>query len=343
MEDQRPFIGSNANTRITRTIFLSLPIITRLYSAVHRISIGDRFDPQLDTYYDDDDDDDDDGPPVTDYGGYSKPFLVLDIIWNLAFVLVSVFVLLISVREKPSTPLRVWICGYALQCLLHVGFVYLECQRRHQSHSGFGLDGFPLSETRSSIGKRLESMNTVISSIWWVFGFYWIVLGGQALLQDSPRLYWSAVVFLAFDVFFMVFCIVMACVVFFALFCCFPVLATIAYAMRIAEGASEHDLRTLPKFKYRWANSLTTSGNSMMQEPVELTMESGRSNSTSELPLHSEDSECCICLHQYVDGAELCALPCRHHFHYGCISKWLRINATCPLCKFNILRGDTLV
>ncbi|KAE9455850.1 hypothetical protein C3L33_12242, partial [Rhododendron williamsianum] len=301
MEDPRPFLGSNANTRVTRTIALSLPIITRLYSALHRISIGDRFDPQLDSegYYDSDDD-----PPAADYGGYSKPFLVLDVIWNLAFVLVSVFVLLITFREKPSTPLRVWIFG---------------------------------------IAKRLESMNTVISSIWWVFGFYWIVLGGQALLQDSPRLYWLAVVFLAFDVFFMVFCIVMACVVFFALFCCFPVLATIAYAMRIAEGASEHDIRTLPKFKYRWANSLRTPGNSRMQEPVELTMESGGSDSTPELPLHSEDSECCICLHQYVDGAELCALPCRHHFHVGCISKWLRINATCPLCKFNILRGDNLV
>ncbi|KAG5552733.1 hypothetical protein RHGRI_010738 [Rhododendron griersonianum] len=340
MEDPRPFLGSNANTRVTRTIALSLPIITRLYSALHRISIGDRFDPQLDSegYYDSDDD-----PPAADYGGYSKPFLVLDVIWNLAFVLVSVFVLLITFREKPSTPLRVWIFGYALQCLLHVGFVYLECLRRHQSRFSVGLDGFPLTETRSSIAKRLESMNTVISSIWWVFGFYWIVLGGQALLQDSPRLYWLAVVFLAFDVFFMVFCIVMACVVFFALFCCFPVLATIAYAMRIAEGASEHDIRTLPKFKYRWANSLRTPGNSRMQEPVELTMESGGSDSTPELPLHSEDSECCICLHQYVDGAELCALPCRHHFHVGCISKWLRINATCPLCKFNILRGDNLV
>lgn len=53
--------------------------------------------------------------------------------------------------------------------------------------------------------------------------------------------------------------------------------------------------------------------------------------------------ECCICLYKYVDGVELCVLPCNHHFHHGCISKWLRINATCPLCKFNILRGDTLV
>lgn len=53
--------------------------------------------------------------------------------------------------------------------------------------------------------------------------------------------------------------------------------------------------------------------------------------------------ECCICLYKYLDGVELCVLPCNHHFHHGCISKWLRINATCPLCKFNILRGETLV
>lgn len=41
-----------------------------------------------------------------------------------------------------------------------------------------------------SIMKRLESINTVISSVWWIFGFYWIFMGGQGLLQDSPYLYW---------------------------------------------------------------------------------------------------------------------------------------------------------
>ncbi|KAK7336382.1 hypothetical protein VNO77_16922 [Canavalia gladiata] len=45
----------------------------------------------------------------------------------------------------------------------------------------------------------------------------------------------------------------------------------------------------------------------------------------------------------YVDGPELYRLLCTHHFHSGCISRWLRTKATCPLCKFNILRGDTLV
>ncbi|KAF8398169.1 hypothetical protein HHK36_017095 [Tetracentron sinense] len=79
--------------------------------------------------------------------GYSKPVVVLDLIWNLAFVLVSAVVLLSTVRERPSTPLRVWIGGYALQCFLHVGFVYLEYQRRNLA-GRVGEEGRPSSESR---------------------------------------------------------------------------------------------------------------------------------------------------------------------------------------------------
>ena len=32
--------------------------------------------------------------------------------------------LLTTFQERPSTPLRVWIGGYTLHCVLHVGFVY---------------------------------------------------------------------------------------------------------------------------------------------------------------------------------------------------------------------------
>ncbi|KAK4377836.1 hypothetical protein RND71_004132 [Anisodus tanguticus] len=220
-----------------------------------------------------------------DYG-YSRPIVVLDVLWNLAFVLVSCFVLLTTIGEKPSTPLRLWIGGYALQCLLHVGFIWIEFQRRNFDD----FDGVsPFSLFHSSIMKRLESVNTVISSIWWVFGFYWIVMGGQALLQDSPRLYWLSVVFLAFDVFFMIFCIAMACVVFFALFCFFPFIATVAYVMRLGDGASENDIKTLPKYRYGQSN---TSDNLVNMKTAEdhLISQFNRIDSVHELALQPDDS-----------------------------------------------------
>ncbi|XP_038688882.1 E3 ubiquitin-protein ligase At1g63170-like isoform X2 [Tripterygium wilfordii] len=273
---------------------------------------------------------------------YSRPIVVLDVIWNLAFVAVSVLVLLSSIKERPSTPLRVWVCGYAFQCLLHLGFVYFEFRSRNDRCDDRACLGeLSPSQRQSSIVKWLESLNTVISSVWWVIGCYWIVTGGQPLLQDSPRLYWLTVVFLAFDVFFIIFCIGMALAVFFAIFCCIPLVA-IAYAVATRQGASDADIRTLAKYRYRQADQFRKLDIDEKQEALGARLELGDDSSSNELALHPDDS-CCICLSLYIDGAELYSLPCNHHFHCGCISKWLRINAICPLCKLNIRRGDTLV
>lgn len=63
--------------------------------------------------------------------GYSKPVVALDIMWNLAFVIVSIVMLLCTLHEKPNAPIRVWIGGYALQCLVHVVLVWVEYRRRN--------------------------------------------------------------------------------------------------------------------------------------------------------------------------------------------------------------------
>ncbi len=64
---------------------------------------------------------------------YSRPVVVLDLIWNLAFVQVALAVLTLSKEERPRTPLRVWVLGYALQCILHMLCVCCEYRRRrHQ-------------------------------------------------------------------------------------------------------------------------------------------------------------------------------------------------------------------
>ncbi|KAL6189905.1 hypothetical protein ACLB2K_036306 [Fragaria x ananassa] len=288
--------------------------------------------------------------------GYSKPVVALDMMWNTAFVVVSVVMLILTRDERPATPIRLWICGYALQCFVHVALVWVEYRRRtsrrgrrsaeapqsseadaNESDDEAAMDlGAPI---RSSISKRCESINTMASFLWWIVGFYWVVSGGDLLLQNAPRLYWLSVVFLAFDVFFAIFCVVLACLIGIALCCCLPCIIAILYAVAGQEGASEADLSILPKYRFRISGEEKSSVGAGKMIPMETTS----AYPAVERILLPEDAECCICLSQYEDGADLHTLPCNHHFHANCIVKWLKMNATCPLCKYNILKGSEQV
>ncbi|KAF3949622.1 hypothetical protein CMV_024533 [Castanea mollissima] len=69
------------------------------------------------------------------YWYYWKAIMVVDLVWNMGFVVVALVVLLSTFKERPSTPLRLWLFGYSLQCLFHVAFVYLHFLLRNSSYS----------------------------------------------------------------------------------------------------------------------------------------------------------------------------------------------------------------
>ncbi|CAN6843633.1 unnamed protein product [Brassica oleracea] len=280
--------------------------------------------------------------------GYSKPVVALDMLWNTSFVVVAVVMLLVSKEEEPNVPVRVWICGYALQCLVHVVLVWLEFRKTTMragdleagEGSGHGRSRDSDDEDgdeRILSAKTCESMNTIVSFVWWIVGFYWLVSGGEILLENASHLYWLTFVFLAFDVFFAVFCVVLACLIGIALCCCLPCIIALLYAVAGQDGASEADLSILPKYKFQMMNNgeKQSDGGGKM-----IPMEAGTDYSGNERVLLAEDADCCICLSSYEDGTELVTLPCNHHFHSTCIVKWLKMNATCPLCKFNIVKGN---
>ncbi|KAL8541233.1 hypothetical protein ACS0TY_002477 [Phlomoides rotata] len=296
---------------------------------------------------------------------YSKPIVILDLVWNIAFVIVSISVLIMSRNENPSTPLRLWVVGYALQCVLHVVCVCAEYKSRYSqqstegsergqfvysrnfSNSSSGSDdvysgGYysdqRQSDDENSVSKHLESANTMFSFIWWIIGFYWVSVGGQSLTSESPQLYWLCITFLAFDVFFVVICVAVACVIGLAVCCCLPCIIAILYAVADQEGATKEDIEGLPKYKFRKIGDFEKQ-NGEIQGPFGGIMTECETDSPTEHVLPLEDAECCICLCAYDDGTELRELPCTHHFHSACIDKWLYMNATCPLCKFNILKN----
>ncbi|KAI3713387.1 hypothetical protein L1987_71964 [Smallanthus sonchifolius] len=292
---------------------------------------------------------------------YSKPVVVLDLVWNLAFVVVAAVVLVLSRDETSAVWLRVWIVGYGVQCVVHMVCVWSEYKNRRDRRwngsgdSGEGSDGGSGSRRSSSqyvtlanltnnenigVTKYLESANTMFSFVWWILGFYWISSGGQAMAQNCPKLYWLSVIFLAFDVFFVVFCVALACVIGIAVCCCLPCIIAVLYAVADQEGASKEDIELLPKFTFRRDGGAGKTNDEIQGLCGGVMTECG-TNTPIEHVLSPEDAECCICLSAYDDEAELHKLPCSHHFHCSCIDKWLYINATCPLCKYNIVKNRT--
>ncbi|WOL12584.1 hypothetical protein Cni_G21351 [Canna indica] len=56
----------------------------------------------------------------------------------------------------------------------------------------------------------------------------------------------------------------------------------------------------------------------------------------------SEERECVICKEEMEEGREVCELPCRHRFHWGCALGWLRKRNTCPCCRHELPTEDVL-
>ncbi|KAM1416095.1 hypothetical protein ACFX2I_007676 [Malus domestica] len=150
---------------------------------------------------------------------------------------------------------------------------------------------------------------------------HWVLLGISRL----------CIIFLGFDVFFVVFCVALACMIGIEVCCCLPCIFALLYAVTDQDGASKEDIEQLSKFRFRKVTNEKVAGD----------VQGGGTDSPIEHVLSQEDAECCICLSCYDDGVELRQLPCAHHFHCSCINKWLFINTTCPLCKYNILKSSS--
>ncbi|XP_059667033.1 E3 ubiquitin ligase BIG BROTHER-related-like [Cornus florida] len=75
-----------------------------------------------------------------------------------------------------------------------------------------------------------------------------------------------------------------------------------------SKGLSEELISRLPYFKYK----------------------------TGLFSKKKKKEECVICFTQYKSGDYLITLPCAHQYHSKCITHWLKINKTCPVCKVEV-------
>lgn len=57
---------------------------------------------------------------------YSKSMVVLDMTWNMAFIVVWAVMLAYTVKDNPNMLIHWWIYNYVLQCLIQVALLWLE-------------------------------------------------------------------------------------------------------------------------------------------------------------------------------------------------------------------------
>ncbi|KAF7106096.1 hypothetical protein CFC21_106857 [Triticum aestivum] len=50
----------------------------------------------------------------------------------------------------------------------------------------------------------------------------------------------------------------------------------------------------------------------------------------------NHDDTCTVCLSAFRNRENIITLPCKHNYHASCISSWLKINRTCPVCKYEV-------
>ncbi|XP_074309342.1 E3 ubiquitin protein ligase RIE1-like isoform X2 [Silene latifolia] len=286
---------------------------------------------------------------------YSKMWVTLEILLNLIVVAVSVYFLACTARVKPNVPVwdMVLVGVPAVQCVIHVVFVmleYLRVSRRRKldleaDANGNGSrvlvvnGGWKSRSTRDvdfacsvyyggqrSFAYRCDYWNLMASLVWVIFVLCWVP--SPSLDKLPPWLFRLIIIYQMYDIT-IVMLYLIGIVVCFSLSCKFAMKQNVAGQ----EGVSEADLGVLPKCR------LNTSSNEEEEKPsvdagVIVPLDTGSGDSAT-------DAECCcICLCSNDDGIDLRALSCNHRFHATCIEKWLKINATCPVCNHNILKGS---
>ncbi|KAG0450441.1 hypothetical protein HPP92_026761 [Vanilla planifolia] len=289
---------------------------------------------------------------------YSRTVVAVETSSNLVFAVFSFSLLAATVCERPNVPLRVWIAGYALQCVSHAALVLSEYRRRcgvalregGDEENGASLvredfgpvdGGEDRDDSRArqaSLAKLYESLSTMVAFIWWIVGFYWLTSGGEVLAQHSPRLYRLAAVFLAFDVCFAILFVVLVFVFGIAICCCLPcIMAEFFAASRQKEVASMSDTGLLPRHRY-----ISSSNNGGKKAGIGALIPIINSSvSFPEEVLPHEYAVCCICLTNYEEGNELYALPCNHRSHAACVADWLKNSSTCQLCNHSIVACES--
>ncbi|XP_071698272.1 E3 ubiquitin-protein ligase At1g63170-like [Rutidosis leptorrhynchoides] len=302
-------------------------------------------------------------------------WILIELVFTAGQIIAAIIVLYISKGENPQNPLFAWVVGYAAGCAASLPLLYWRYLHRnhatsrrtnqvqqpisegnahqepnsyitisftpspeeetHQPTSSNTLNGLNVAGSNVRLNMFVDHFKMALDcffAVWFVVGNVWI-FGDHSSSAAAPILYRLCIVYLTIS------CIgyAMPFILCGMICCCLPQIISILGIrddMNQIRGASEDSINALPthKFKRKIAEFKDL-------KELDLAVDEGglvAAGTEKERAISGEDAVCCICLAKYTDDDLLRELPCTHFFHTECVDRWLKINATCPLCKFDI-------
>jgi hypothetical protein len=228
--------------------------------------------------------------------------------------------------------INVWIGLDSLQLVMAI-FLAWQVHRALRAHelsttTEAGTEIPPSAEAE----RRLRYWR--IASFWNdLFGVLWLVKGSGVFFGEvscdstAPHLFplGQALMFIAVGILALpiVACVFIALAVCFCLPCLVRAVIAVHGSSRRVKGVTAEVLDRIPIVTYT-SDMFTSNGTPRHN--------SGGNNNNNN---NEDPPQCAICLANYVVGDKLRMLQCdaRHHFHQSCCDDWLKLNASCPVCR----------
>ncbi|RZC65925.1 hypothetical protein C5167_009615 [Papaver somniferum] len=253
----------------------------------------------------------------------SARWIALEFLVLVAQITMITITLSNTKQEKPVWPLRIWIVGYDVGCLLSIPLLFWRYRHRFVAQGGRISETEQRSNEDSRSSLLMNKSRTFLElffAIWFVMGNVWVFDNRFGSFNRAPTLHVLCISILAWNAVTYSFPFLL----FLFLCCCVPLMSNfLGYNMNMGsfdKGASDYQISRLPSWKYK-----------EVDDNLELGDDDVHFNSDHE-------DECCICLAKYRDKEDVRELPCNHLFHQKCVDQWLKILSCCPLCKQELER-----
>uniref|UniRef100_A0A7N0U8B7 RING-type domain-containing protein n=1 Tax=Kalanchoe fedtschenkoi TaxID=63787 RepID=A0A7N0U8B7_KALFE len=268
-------------------------------------------------------------------------WICIELLLTISQIVASIVVLALSKHEDPHAPLRSWIVGYASGCFAVLPLLYWRYRHRNQSleqESGqnreISVQGtltagtrLSLSFTRPSAEDSLQTIATTDNAANGGYRYF-------GRLSDSRLKAIMEYFKMGLDCFFAIWFVVGNVWIFGGSASSSDAPNLYREDLNQTRGATSESINALPTYKFKLKKNKSGSnrdGSSRVEEGGIVA-----AGTDKERVIPAEDAACCICLAKYANNDELREMPCSHFLHKDCVDKWLKINATCPLCKCEV-------